>query len=145
MFSEILLGPNAVLAFAREGYNYSTISPRDFLDAISFSGMQKLMLKYTVFGIGETYRSLFPTAQVKLLQKFVPSLKPEDVIPGLAGVRAQALDSAGNLVDDFVFDSGTGNLGSRVLHVRNAPSPGATSSLAIANMIVEKAAQKFNI
>ncbi|KAE9556680.1 hypothetical protein FO519_000086 [Halicephalobus sp. NKZ332] len=145
MKGEILLGPNAVLAFAREGYNYSTISPKDFFDAITFSGMQKLMLKYTVFGIGETYRSLFPSAQVKLLQKFVPSLKPEDVVPGLAGVRAQALDSSGNLVDDFVFDSGTGTLGSRVLHVRNAPSPGATSSLAIAQMVIEKATQKFNL
>uniref|UniRef100_A0AC34FCY7 L-2-hydroxyglutarate dehydrogenase n=1 Tax=Panagrolaimus sp. ES5 TaxID=591445 RepID=A0AC34FCY7_9BILA len=64
---------------------------------------------------------------------------------GIAGVRAQAMDAQGNLVDDFVFDGGVGDLGSRVLHVRNAPSPGATSSLAIAKMVVEKASEKFSL
>lgn len=141
----MLLGPNAVLAFAREGYTYTKISPRDLLDALSFSGMQRLMVKYAAFGIGEMYRSLIPSAQVKLLQKFVPSLRPDDVEPGIAGVRAQALDSNGNLVDDFIFDSGTGNLQYRVIHVRNSPSPAATSSLAIANMIIDEARKKFNI
>ena len=64
---------------------------------------------------------------------------------GPSGVRAQALDNEGNLVDDFVFDGGVGDLGSRMLHVRNAPSPGATSSLAIAKMVADKAAEKFHL
>ena len=68
-----------------------------------------------------------------------------DRFRGPAGVRAQALDSEGNLVDDFVFDGGVGDLGGRMLHVRNAPSPAATSSLAIAKMVADKAAEKFHL
>jgi 2-hydroxyglutarate dehydrogenase len=145
MNGDILLGPNAVLAFSREGYNYFKFSPRDVFDAVTYPGMLKLMVKYATFGTGEIWRSIYHQAQVKLLQRFVPSLKASDVTRGVAGVRAQAMDADGNLVDDFVFDGGEGDLGSRVLHVRNAPSPGATSSLAIAKMVVEKAGEKFGI
>jgi 2-hydroxyglutarate dehydrogenase len=146
MNGDILLGPNAVLAFAREGYNYSKLSPKDVIDAVFYPGMLKLMLKYAAFGSGEMWRSIYHRAQVKLLQRFiVPELKASDVERGIAGVRAQAMDADGNLVDDFVFDGGEGALGSRVLHVRNAPSPGATSSLAIAKMVVDKASDKFSL
>uniref|UniRef100_A0A915D601 L-2-hydroxyglutarate dehydrogenase, mitochondrial n=1 Tax=Ditylenchus dipsaci TaxID=166011 RepID=A0A915D601_9BILA len=141
---EVLLGPNAVLAFKREGYKYSDISLPDLFESLTFSGMRKLIFKYASFGIQEMYRGIFISAQVKQLQKFVPELKRSDVIRGRAGVRAQALSQAGELVDDFVFDDGQGELGSRLLHVRNAPSPGATSSLSIAKMVVEKAVSKFS-
>jgi len=84
-------------------------------------------------------------AQVELLQKYVPSLQLSDIEKGVykAGVRAQALDHDGNLVDDFVFDSGSDQVSGHVLHVRNAPSPAATSSLAIAKMIVQKIEENF--
>ncbi|MFH4979656.1 hypothetical protein AB6A40_006365 [Gnathostoma spinigerum] len=145
MNGDVWLGPNAVLAYKREGYSYFAISPRDLYDALSFKGMHKLIRKYLGFGIKEMYRGIFLGAQVKQLKRFIPELELKDVKRGPSGVRAQAMDAEGNLVDDFVFDSGRGELGSRILHVRNAPSPGATSSLAIAEMISEKAAEKFGI
>ncbi|CAH3025072.1 unnamed protein product [Porites evermanni] len=103
------------------------------------------MFQYFTFGVGEYYRGIVKSAQVKQLQRYVPSLKVEDVERGPAGVRAQAMDSDGNLVDDFVFDGGTGDIGSRVLHARNAPSPGATSSLSIAKMVAEKVEERFHL
>ncbi|KAK0409271.1 hypothetical protein QR680_004447 [Steinernema hermaphroditum] len=145
MNGDVWLGPNAVLAYKREGYSYFDVSPTDLLDAISFRGMQKLMLKYGSFGLQEFYRGVFYAAQVKQLQRFIPELKVSDVTRGPSGVRAQAMDAEGNLVEDFVFDDGEGPIASRVLHVRNAPSPGATSSLAIAKMITEKAVDKFEL
>uniref|UniRef100_A0A1I7XLF9 L-2-hydroxyglutarate dehydrogenase, mitochondrial n=1 Tax=Heterorhabditis bacteriophora TaxID=37862 RepID=A0A1I7XLF9_HETBA len=143
MNGDIWLGPNAVLAYKREGYSYFDISPQDLFDALSYRGMHKLMQKYLSFGFQEMYRGIWIAAQVKQLQRFIPELKNSDVIRGPAGVRAQAMDSEGNLVEDFVFDSGKGELSSQVLHVRNAPSPGATSSLAIAKMIVREAKSRF--
>ncbi|XP_070577755.1 L-2-hydroxyglutarate dehydrogenase, mitochondrial-like [Ptychodera flava] len=141
----VWLGPNAVLAFKREGYGYTDISPSELADALSFTGLRKLVMKHFRYGLGEMYRGINIAAQVKILQNFVPELKVSDVSRGPAGVRAQALDEEGNLVDDFVFDSGKGDLGSRVLHVRNAPSPAATSSLAIAKMVADNVEQKFNL
>ena len=82
---------------------------------------------------------------MKDLQKFIPSLQVSDVTRGPAGVRAQALDASGSLVDDFVFDVGTTGVGQRVLHCRNAPSPGATSSLAIAKLVADKVEQQFSL
>ncbi|KAH9496103.1 hypothetical protein Btru_012021 [Bulinus truncatus] len=145
MDGSVWLGPNAVLAFKREGYTYSQFSLSDFVDAVSFRGLRKLAVKHLGYGIQEMYKSIYINAQVKQLQKFVPSLRLEDVRRGPAGVRAQALDHDGKLVDDFVFDSGTGDLGSRVLHVRNAPSPAATSSLAIAEMVADRVEQQFKL
>uniref|UniRef100_A0A183C720 L-2-hydroxyglutarate dehydrogenase, mitochondrial n=1 Tax=Globodera pallida TaxID=36090 RepID=A0A183C720_GLOPA len=139
---DVLLGPNAVLALGREAYGRTDFSVRDFLDAVLFRGMWKLMGRYAAAGVGELYRSTFTAAQVKLLQRYVPELRPNDVERGLVGIRAQALDADGNLIDDFIFDSGEGPLATRMLHVRNAPSPGATSSMAIAQMIVEKSTEK---
>lgn len=145
MRNEVLLGPNAVLATKREGYGYFDFSTRDFWDAVSFRGMQKLMTKFTRFGISEMYKGIFIGAQIKQLQRYIPEIQRSDIIRGRSGVRAQALDEHGNLVDDFVFDDGKGDLAPKLLHVRNAPSPGATSSLAIAKMIFEKASDKFQI
>ncbi|XP_068436576.1 L-2-hydroxyglutarate dehydrogenase, mitochondrial isoform X1 [Clinocottus analis] len=139
----VWLGPNAVLAFKREGYKLYDFNPRDFADALSFRGLQKLVMKNVTYGIGEMYRGVFIGAQVKILQKYIPELSLSDVLRGPAGVRAQALDRDGNLVDDFVFDGGVGDVGSRVLHVRNAPSPAATSSLAIAEMVADEVESRF--
>ncbi|KAK6999209.1 L-2-hydroxyglutarate dehydrogenase mitochondrial [Biomphalaria glabrata] len=145
MDGSVWLGPNAVLAFKREGYGYTQFSLSDFVDAVSFRGLRKLAVKHLGYGIQEMYKSIYINAQVKQLQKFVPSLKLEDVRRGPAGVRAQALDRDGKLVDDFVFDSGSVDMSSRVLHVRNAPSPAATSSLAIAEMVADRVEQQFQL
>ncbi|XP_017943886.1 L-2-hydroxyglutarate dehydrogenase, mitochondrial [Manacus vitellinus] len=145
MDGSVWLGPNAVLAFKREGYNLFDFSTGDFLDAVTYSGLWKLVLRNVSYGVGEMYRACSLSAQVKQLQRFIPEVTTNDVLRGPSGVRAQALDSDGNLVDDFVFDGGTGALGSRVLHVRNAPSPAATSSLAIAGMIAYEAKRRFEL
>ncbi|XP_005996023.2 L-2-hydroxyglutarate dehydrogenase, mitochondrial isoform X1 [Latimeria chalumnae] len=145
MDGSVWLGPNAVLAFKREGYNVYDFNANDFVDAISFSGLRKLVFRNILYGMGEMYRGIFISAQVKQLQRYIPEVTSNDVLRGPAGVRAQALDSDGNLVDDFVFDGGFGAIGSRVLHVRNAPSPAATSSLAIAEMIADEVETRFEL
>lgn len=145
MDGSIWLGPNAVLAFKREGYKLFDFNARDFTDALSFRGLQRLVMRNITYGVGEMYRGVFIGAQVKLLQKFIPELTLADVLRGPSGVRAQALDRDGNLVDDFVFDGGIGDVGSRVLHVRNAPSPAATSSLAIGEMIADEVESRFEL
>ncbi|XP_075782276.1 L-2-hydroxyglutarate dehydrogenase, mitochondrial isoform X2 [Pelodiscus sinensis] len=145
MDGSVWLGPNAVLAFKREGYKLYDFSARDFLDAVAYSGLWNLVLRNISYGVSEMYRACFLSAQVKQLQKFIPEVTISDVLRGPAGVRAQALDRDGNLVDDFVFDGGTGDIGSRVLHVRNAPSPAATSSLAIAKMVADEVERRFGL
>ncbi|XP_029508678.1 L-2-hydroxyglutarate dehydrogenase, mitochondrial isoform X2 [Oncorhynchus nerka] len=145
MDGSVWLGPNAVLAFKREGYKLYDFDARDFGDALSFRGLQKLVMNNLVYGVGEMYRGVFIGAQVKILKRFIPELSLSDVLRGPAGVRAQALDRDGNLVDDFVFDVGVGDVGSRVLHVRNAPSPAATSSLAIAEMVADEVERRFSL
>ncbi|XP_053110399.1 L-2-hydroxyglutarate dehydrogenase, mitochondrial isoform X2 [Hemicordylus capensis] len=145
MDGSVWLGPNAVLAFKREGYRFYDFSLRDFMDAAAYSGLWKLVGRNFSYGIGEMYRACFLSAQVKQLQKFIPEVTINDILRGPAGVRAQALDSDGNLIDDFVFDGGTGDIGGRILHVRNAPSPAATSSLAIAKMIADEVERRFEL
>uniref|UniRef100_A0A673GGT2 L-2-hydroxyglutarate dehydrogenase, mitochondrial n=1 Tax=Sinocyclocheilus rhinocerous TaxID=307959 RepID=A0A673GGT2_9TELE len=145
MDGSVWLGPNAVLAFKREGYKLFDFDTQDFINAVSYRGLQRLVMKNIVYGMGEIYRGVFTSAQVKNLQKFIPELNPSDVLRGPSGVRAQALDAEGNLVDDFVFDGGKGELGSRILHVRNAPSPAASSSLAIAEMITDELEKRFKL
>lgn len=102
----VWLGPNAVLAFAREGYKLLNVNIVDLIDAIGYRGLRKLMFQYFTFGVGEYYRGIIISAQVRQLQRYIPSLKVQDVERGPAGVRAQAMDREGNLVDDFVFDGG---------------------------------------
>lgn len=145
MDGNVWLGPNAVLAFKREGYKLFDFNARDFVDALLFRGLQKLVLRNIPYGLGELYRGINISAQVKILQKYIPELSVSDVLRGPAGVRAQALDRGGNLVDDFVFDGGVGDVGSRVLHVRNAPSPAATSSLSIGEMIADEVENRFSL
>ncbi|KAM3919194.1 L-2-hydroxyglutarate dehydrogenase, mitochondrial [Leptodactylus fuscus] len=145
MDGNVWLGPNAVLAFKREGYRLCDFNARDFGEAVTYSGLRKLVLKNLVYGMGEMYRALFLRAQLKEMQKFIPELSINDILRGPSGVRAQALDRDGNLVDDFVFDGGSGDLANRILHVRNAPSPAATSSLAIAEMIASEVEERFNL
>lgn len=143
MDGSVWLGPNAILAFKREGYRFYDFSFSDFWDAATSSGLQNLAMKHLRYGLQELYKGVNISAQVCLLRRYVPELKTSDVMRGPSGVRAQALDSNGKLVDDFVFDSGTGFLGQRILHVRNAPSPAATSSLAIAKIIADKVERQF--
>ncbi|KAM6467394.1 L-2-hydroxyglutarate dehydrogenase, mitochondrial isoform 1-T1 [Liasis olivaceus] len=145
MDGSVWLGPNAVLAFKREGYKFYDFSIQDFMDATAYSGLWKLVLKNFSYGMGEMYRACFLNAQLKQLQKIIPEVTINDIQRGPAGVRAQALDNDGNLIDDFVFDSGTGDIAARILHVRNAPSPAATSSLAIAKMIANEVEQRFEL
>ncbi|XP_003706178.1 L-2-hydroxyglutarate dehydrogenase isoform X1 [Megachile rotundata] len=138
MNSDIWLGPNAVLAFAREGYRWYDINIRDCIEMAKFPGLYKLCFRYFIPGCHEIIKSIFYPLAVKDLQKFIPEVTYKDVKRGPAGVRAQALDKDGKLVDDFVFDVGKGNIGARVVHCRNAPSPAATSSMAIAKHIANK-------
>jgi len=140
MDGSIWLGPNSVLAFAREGYSFFTINPPELWDAVTYPGFVKLAAKYWKIGAGEMYRDLVRSAYVKALQRYIPELQPEDCLPGPAGVRAQAMTTDGSLVDDFVFEGDDG-----IMHVRNAPSPAATASLAIGRYIVDDAAKRFDL
>ncbi|XP_068140160.1 L-2-hydroxyglutarate dehydrogenase, mitochondrial [Drosophila tropicalis] len=147
MDGSIWLGPNAVLALKREGYTWGDINLLELFDALRYPGFLKMASKYIGFGLSEMSKSAFINLQTKALQKYIPDINEYDIQRGPAGVRAQALDLQGNLVDDFVFDRGEGEgaLAKQVLHCRNAPSPGATSSLAIAKMIADKIEVEFNI
>ncbi|MBV9440256.1 MAG: L-2-hydroxyglutarate oxidase [Candidatus Eremiobacteraeota bacterium] len=140
MDGSIWLGPNAVLAFAREGYSFFTINPPELWDALTYPGFFKLATKYWKTGAGEMYRDLIRSAYVQALQRYIPELQPEDCLPGPSGVRAQAMAADGALVDDFVFEGAEG-----VVHVRNAPSPAATSSLAIGKYIADDAERRFDL
>jgi L-2-hydroxyglutarate oxidase LhgO len=140
MDGTIWLGPNAVLAFAREGYRFWNVNPPELWDALTYPGFFKLATKYWKTGAGEMYRDLVMSAYVKALQRYIPSLTPDDTMAGPSGVRAQAMASDGSMVDDFVFEGSDG-----VVHVRNAPSPAATSSLAIGNYIADDAEKRFDL
>lgn len=140
MNGDIWLGPNAVLAFAREGYHFSTINVADVLESVTYSGFRKLATKNFSIGVGEMYRDIVRPAYVKALQRYIPELQVEDTLPGPSGVRAQAMNPDGSMVDDFVFEGSDG-----VLHVRNAPSPAATSSLAIGRYIADDAERRFSL
>ncbi|XP_043474632.1 L-2-hydroxyglutarate dehydrogenase, mitochondrial [Leptopilina heterotoma] len=143
MSGDMWLGPNAVLALAREGYSWKDINIKDCIEMAKFPGLYKLCFKYFVPGMKEMVKSIFYQLSVKECQEFVPEITAKDVKRGPAGVRAQAMDNNGNLVDDFVFDEGKGTIGSRIVHVRNAPSPAATSSMSIAKFISEKIEKEF--
>lgn len=128
---EVMVGPNAVLALAREAYGWGTVSPRDLADAVAYPGFRAFARQHWRAGAAEMLGSLSTRRFVAEARKYVPELTIDDVVPGPSGIRAQALDRDGSLVDDFrITRHGS------VLAVRNAPSPGATSSLAIAEHIV---------
>lgn len=126
-------GPNAVLAFKKEGYKKSDFSLKDVFNIFAWKGFRKVIYKYWFKGLAEFYRSFSKKAFVKALQKLIPCINEADLFVGGAGIRAQACDSKGNLLDDFYFIENK-----NILHVCNAPSPAATASLAIAETIVEK-------
>jgi L-2-hydroxyglutarate oxidase len=119
-------GPNAVLAFAREGYTFSTINPGDLLDALLFPGLWRFLRKYPGMVSRELGQSLSKNRFCQALQKLVPEIRPQDLEAGGAGVRAQAMSPSGELVQDFQILARE-----NALHVVNAPSPAATASLAI--------------
>lgn len=131
-------GPNAVLAFAREGYKKSTINLAELLETLAWPGFQKVARKYWKTGIKEMYRSFSKVAFVKTLQKIIPEIKTTDLVTGGAGVRAQACDRNGVLLDDFSILENA-----HFVNVCNAPSPAATSSLAIGNTISDIVLKKI--
>ncbi len=127
-------GPNAVLAFRREGYRRSDFSLRDLAASLAFPGFWRMAAKHWRSGMDEFHRSFSKSAFVRALQRLLPELRSEDLVPDGSGVRAQALRRDGTLVDDFQFVSS-----GRMLHVLNVPSPAATASLVIGREIVGKA------
>ena len=129
----IEVGPNAVLAFSREGYSWSKFNLFQTLETITYKGMVKLGSRYFKTGISEMYRSLNKTAFVKEVNKLLPGIQANDLVQRPSGVRAQAVSEKGDLLDDFLFEEGT-----QSLHVLNAPSPAATASLAIGEYIASK-------
>ena len=126
-------GPNAVLAFAREGYRRRDVNLYDLAETLLFPGFLKLAAKYWQTGVGEMWRSFSKAAFLQSLQRLVPAVRREDLVVGRTGVRAQAVGLDGAIVDDFVIQPQ-----GRLVHVLNAPSPAATSSLNIGKLVVEK-------
>lgn len=126
-------GPNAVLALAREGYRKTDIDLRDAWQTLTYPGFQRLARRYARMGLEELWRSLNKAAFVRALQRLVPDIRAEHLIPASAGVRAQAVSPDGNLVDDFAITTRPG-----LIDVINAPSPAATAALSIAATIVDR-------
>ena len=137
---EIECGPNAVFVFKREGYGKTDFNMKDTAEAFGYGGTWKFFAKHWRFGLDE-YRGAFSKAYfLKRLQKLIPSLEMEDIIPGRAGVRAMALSKEGNMIDDFKIEA-KGN----AIHVLNAPSPAATAALAIGKAVEEMATKHFHL
>lgn len=130
---EIEAGPNAVFALKKEGYKKTDINLNELSASLSWPGFQKVMLKYWKTGLGEYFRSFHKPAFTKALQRLLPSVTKDDLIPGGAGVRAQACSSKGILIDDFLFLEEK-----NIIHVLNTPSPAATASLSIGKTISDK-------
>ena len=137
---EVWAGPNAVLAFAREGYQRWKIDPKELWEILSYGGFWKMAARYWKMGVAEMYRDYFKAAYLKELQRYMPELRGDDLLAGPSGVRAQALAADGCLVDDFLIQHGE-----HVVHIQNAPSPAATSSLVLAQMIVDEAQRSFGL
>jgi (S)-2-hydroxyglutarate dehydrogenase len=137
---DVEAGPNAVLAFAREGYTMGTLKVGEAVGTFTYSGFWAMARRYWRMGMYEFYRSMSKAAFVQSLQRLVPDLRAEDIAPGGSGVRAQAVSPDGSLVDDFKITVTAG-----AVHVLNAPSPGATASLAIGRHIAGLAAETFTL
>jgi L-2-hydroxyglutarate oxidase len=133
-------GPNAVLALSHEGYTKTSFNPGELLGTLGYGGFWTMARKYWKTGMHEVYRSFSKAAFTKALQRLVPEIRAEDLESGGAGVRAQAVEKDGRLVDDFrIVET------ERAIHVLNAPSPGATSSLSISAGILEMAEKNFGL
>jgi (S)-2-hydroxyglutarate dehydrogenase len=133
-------GPNAVFTFKREGYGKTDLNLRDSWEALSYSGTWRLFLKHWRFGLDEYRRAFSKRLFLRTLQRLVPSLTLQDLVPGRAGVRAMALGSNGAMLDDFVFE-----MTEHSVHVLNAPSPAATACLTIGEEVVQRARQQFSL
>lgn len=131
-------GPNAVLAFAREGYRKRDINLRDLFESLGYIGFRRMAWKHWRMGAGEMWRSISRRAFVHALQRLVPEIREKQITPAPAGVRAQALTPEGAMVDDFLIESEA-----RTIHVLNAPSPAATSSLNIGRVLVDRIAERL--
>jgi len=128
------------VTFAREGYGRFQLRPGDLLETLRAPGFRRLVRRHWRMGLEETVRDYSRRLFVASARKLLPELEPGDVVPGPSGIRAQALAADGSLVDDFVLERRPG-----VVHVRNAPSPGATSSLTIADTIAALAEEAFGL
>jgi 2-hydroxyglutarate dehydrogenase len=137
---EVHVGPTALITGARDADRARAVRPRDALETIAWPGTWRMLARWWRTGVTELRRAALRSALVKAAARYVPELCPRDVEPAFAGVRAQALGRDGRLIDDFVFSATD-----RALHVRNAPSPGATASLAIAAHVVEQAERAFGL
>jgi L-2-hydroxyglutarate oxidase len=131
-------GPNAVFAFKREGYNKLDFNVSELMESLAWPGFRKVALKYWKTGMGEYYRSFSKAAFTKALQELIPSIQSDDLIPGGSGVRAQACDYDGGLLDDFSIIENK-----NTINICNAPSPAATSSLSIGETISERVLNRF--
>jgi L-2-hydroxyglutarate oxidase LhgO len=138
--ADVLAGPNAVLAFAREGYRRTDFSPADLFQTLAYPGFRRLARKFWKTGLKEMWRDWSKRAFTAELARYVPEIKAADLQFGPSGVRAQSLSADGTLVDDFSIGDGP-----HVLHVRNAPSPAATASLAIGRELAELAVNRFGL
>lgn len=133
-------GPSAVFSFAREGYSKVAFNLRDTFDSLTFPGTIKLFMRHMIFGMGEYARVFCKRLMLKQLRRLLPSLQMNDLRLGKAGIRAQALDRSGQLLDDFRIETKD-----NMVHVLNAPSPAATASLAIGRKITRTAMDYFNL
>ena len=136
----VTVGPNAVPAFAREGYRRASLSLRDSLDGFAWPGFLRLARRYARTGALEIWRDVAKPAAVADMRRYVPAIRPADVVRHGCGIRAQVMNRAGELVDDFLVEEHE-----RQLHVLNAPSPAATSCLAIGRLVAERAAAAFGL
>lgn len=138
IYGDVEAGPNAVFAFKREGYHKSDVDLEEMFESLAWPGFQKVAAKYWKTGMGEFYRSFSKAAFTKALQRLIPELQEDDLIPAEAGVRAQACDRTGGLLDDFKIIERV-----NAIHVLNAPSPAATSSLSIGKTIAGLAVKQI--
>jgi L-2-hydroxyglutarate oxidase LhgO len=138
--SDILVGPNAVLALGREAYSRGSINFTEVRSTLTTRAFARLARRHWRTGVREIWRDANRSSLARAVRRYLPDLRTSDLMPGPSGVRAQAVDRNGSLVDDFVLEA----QGRRILHVRNAPSPAATSSLAIADLIVDRAFEAFD-
>ncbi len=137
---DVLIGPTALMVGARDAYSLATVRRRDLLDTLAWPGTWRMLASWWRTGVTELRHAALRSAFVDAAARYVPELRIGDVRPAFAGIRAQALGRDGKLVDDFVFSHTE-----RALHVRNAPSPAATSSLAIARHVADEAERAFGL
>jgi len=140
MNDQVWAGPNAVLAFAREGYRRRDISARDLGDALGFRGFRRLARKHWRMGLGEMWRDWSKGAFYRNCRRYLPELRKQDMVFGPSGVRAQMVAADGSPADDFELVRERG-----IMHVVNAPSPAATASLAIGDMLAGWALEDFEL